>query len=112
MAEPERTSLGFPGFLRSADGGYLTVEGFLTFVAGASSAKGDTKERALAWLQRQGITGPVEALSPAEVSRLIEAAKKAIVAKKGREKRELPRPEEMLRPSGDAGEDMPSEEPE
>lgn len=94
MSETERPPIDFPGFLRSAEGGYLTVEGFLTFVAGASSAKSETKERAIAWLKRQGVTGPVEALSPQEVSRLIEAAKK------GREKRELPRPEDVVPPNG------------
>lgn len=100
MSETERTPIDFPSFLRSAEGGYLTVEGFLTFVAGASSAKSETKERAIAWLKRQRVTGPVEALSPQEVSRLIEAAKKVILAKKGREKRELPRPEDVVPPNG------------
>lgn len=82
MADPDRLPLDFPGFLRTVEGGYVKHEDFVTFVAGASSTKtGDVKERAIAWLRRQGVTGPIEALSPAEVSRLIGAAQKVIVAR-------------------------------
>ncbi len=42
----------------------MTHEDFLKFVAGASTAKGDTTERAMAWLKRQGVTSPIESLSP------------------------------------------------
>jgi len=112
VSEQEHAPRDFPGFLRSAEGGYLKIEDFLTFVSGASSAKGDTKARAMAWLKRQGITGPVEALSPVEVSRLTEAARQVILARKGREKRELTRPEEVVPPSGSAADADPPDKPE
>ncbi len=98
MAEQERTPTEFPGFLRSAEGGYMKVEDFLTFVAGAAPGKGDAKARAMAWLKRQGVTGPVESLSPQEVTRLTAAAQKMILGKKEREKRTLPHHEEMTPP--------------
>jgi len=94
----------FPGFLRTADGGYIKIDDFLTFVAGASATKtGDTKDRAMAWLRRQGITSPPEHLSPAEVSRLTAAAHTVIVTRKDRERRVIPRPEpeELSSPAND-----------
>ena len=64
---PNRFPINFPGFLRSAEGGYIKHEDFLTFVAGASTSKtGDVKDRAMAWLRRQGVTGPIDQLSPAD----------------------------------------------
>jgi len=69
-------------------------EDFLKFVAGASSPKTrDVKERAMAWLLRQGITGPIDELSPEEVSRLSAAAQNVIAARLNRERRAIPRVE-------------------
>jgi len=88
MADPERFPIEFPGFLRSAEGGYIKHEDFLTFVAGASSSRaGDTNTRATAWLRKQGVTGPIDQLSPADVSRLTAAAQRVIAAKHGRDRR-------------------------
>ena len=98
MVEQERAPTEFPGFLRSTEGGYIKVEDFLTFIAGAAPGRGDAKKRAMAWLKRQGVTGPVESLSPQEVTRLTAAAQKAILGKKEREKRALPRLEKMVPP--------------
>jgi hypothetical protein len=58
----------FPGFLITAEGGYITVDDFLSFVAGASPGQSDTKTRAIAWLKKQGVSGSVESLSRQEVS--------------------------------------------
>jgi len=102
---PDRLPLDFPGFLRTADGGYIKIEDFVTFIAEASTTKnGDTKDRAMAWLRRQGVTGPIEQLSPTDVSRVTAAAQKVIVARKDRERRTIPRPEteELLSPADDA----------
>lgn len=85
---PNRFPTDFPGFLRSAEGGYIKHEDFLTFVAGASTSKtGDVKDRAMAWLRRQGVTGPIDQLSPADVSRLTGLAQKTILARTGKERR-------------------------
>jgi len=81
--DAERILIDFPGFLRSAEGGYIKIEDFLSFVAGASQGKGDTKDRAMAWLRKQGVSGPIDHLSPADVSRLTAAAQKVIAAKHG-----------------------------
>jgi hypothetical protein len=91
----------FPGFLRTADGGYMVIEDFLLFVAGAAPGKGDVKERAMAWIKKQGVDRPVEQLTPQEVTRLVAAAQKVIVGKKEREKRALPHTEEIAPPPPD-----------
>ena len=83
----------FPGFLRTADGGYIKRESFVTFIAGAAPAgKAGTPDtdRAMAWLRQQGMKGELDRLPPAEVSRLIAAAQRAIAAKQGRERRAGP----------------------
>jgi len=101
---PDRLQLDFPGFLRTADGGHVKIDDFLTFVAGAATMKtGETKDRAMAWLRRQGITGPIKQLSPAEASRLIAVAQTVIVTRKDRERRAIPRPEpeELSSPAND-----------
>ena len=101
----EKLPLDIPGFLRTVEGGYIKYEDFLTFVAGASSAKNGTpQERGMAWLRKQGVTKPLEQLTPDEVSRLSEAAKKVIAARLGRERRAGPRHEEPVLP--------PTDEPE
>ena len=88
MADAERFPIEFPGFLSSAEGGYIKHEDFLAFVAGASSSKaGDTSARAMAWLRKQGVPGPLDHLSPADVSRLTAAAQRVIAAKHGKERR-------------------------
>ena len=43
--------------------------------------------RAMAWLRKQGVTGPIDQLSPADVSRLTAAAQRVIAAKHGKERR-------------------------
>jgi len=93
----------YPGLFQTAEGGWMTHQDFLKFVAGASTAKGDATERAMAWLKRQGVTGSIESLPPEDVSRLCAAAQRIILARKGREKHTLPRavdvaPPEEVRP--------------
>lgn len=104
MAEHE-----FPGFLRTVEGGYITHKDFLTFIAGASTAQGNMEARAKAWLRKQGVTGPIEALSPQEVTRLTEAAKKVILARVGRERRAIPRVEEVAPTPPDESEPPPED---
>ncbi|HLJ59082.1 MAG TPA: hypothetical protein VKZ50_05060 [bacterium] len=88
MADTERVPIDSPGFLRSAEGGYIKYEDFLTFIAGAAPSKtGGTNARAMAWLRKQDVTGPIDHLSPADVSRLTAAAQKVIAAKHGRDRR-------------------------
>lgn len=102
MSDPERFPIDFPGFLRTAEGGYAEHEDFLSFVAGASTAKNGTpQERGMAWIRKQGVTKPLEQLTSDEVSRLSEAAKKVITARLGRERRASPRPEEPMPPPED-----------
>jgi len=85
----DRYQLDFLGFLRTEDGQYVKHDDFLSFLAGAASAKAglSDKDRALAWLRRQGMKGKIEDLLPAEVSRLVAAAQKVILAKSGRAQR-------------------------
>jgi len=84
MSEPEH----YPGLFQTAEGGWMTHKDFLSFIGGASPGESDTTERAMAWLRRQGVTGPIESLSPEDVSRLCAAAQKIILARKDREKHE------------------------
>ena len=99
----EKLPRDFPGFLRTAEGGYVKHEDFLKFVAGASTSKNGTpQERGMTWLRRQGVTKPLEQLTPEEVSRLSEAAKKVITARLGRERRAIPRTEGPTPPPEDA----------
>ena len=86
MAHAEHYQIDFAGFLRTDDNRYLKHEDFLAFIAGAAPAKAGASDadRARAWLRHQGVKGEIDGLSPAEVSRLMAAAQKAIVAKHGR----------------------------
>jgi len=64
----------------------------------------------MAWLKRQGVTGPIESLSPQDVIKLTAAAQKVILGKKEREKRALPRLEETAPPPPeDLSEELPKE---
>ena len=85
---PNRFPINFPGFLRSAEGGYIKHEDFLTFVAGASTSKiGDVKDRAMAWPRSQGGHGSDRSTLPEPVvSRLTGLAQKTILARTGKER--------------------------
>jgi len=111
MAQAEHYQIDFPGFLRTDDNRYLKHEDFLVFIAGAAPAKPDVSDpdRARVWLRRQGVKGEIDGLPPAEVSRLIAAAQKAIIAKYGRGHGTLPAVPDSPAPS-DLGAQQPSEE--
>ncbi|HXX40247.1 MAG TPA: hypothetical protein VEP50_19185 [bacterium] len=87
----DRYQLDFQGFLRTEDGQYVKSDDFLAFVAGAATAKPGVsdKDRALTWLRRQGMKGKIEDPLLAEVSRLVAAAQKVILVKRGRVQRGL-----------------------
>jgi len=95
MSDRER----HPGLFQTAEGGWMTHEDFLKFVAGAFTAKGRHNRTSMAWLKRQSVTSPIESLSPKDASRLCATAQRIILARKGREKHTLPRLEETAPPS-------------
>lgn len=108
--DTERFPIDFPGFLRSVEGGYIKHEDFLTFIAGAGPKSiADTTKRAMAWLKTQGVSGPIDRLSPEAVSRLSAAAQKVILARVGRERRAIPRVEEVAPAPQDESEPPPEE---
>jgi len=109
MSESERHQVDFPGFLRTSDGKYVKHDDFLAFIAGAAPAKKamSVRDRAIAWLRRQGVNGEFETLGPEEVSRLATAAQKAILAKRGRGQRPLASDDSMVAPPEFNGDERP-----
>ncbi len=106
MAQAEHHQLDFPGFLRADDGRDFKHDDVLAFVAGAARATAGLSDadRARARRRRQGVKAEMDGSSPAEVSRLIAAGQKAILAKHGRRHGGLPGAEDVSAPPDLAGE--------